>query len=218
MEPRAPSEVLQKGLPQLVAMPWPSSSRALLRGPALARHGASSRSFETSIPKMISFTVPALHSGRHWRNEATVRVVKDRREETRAHPRFVALEVGAFCRPQRRAVFGRGGHTRVRPSAEQRAKRSGGEGASPEEAPFGDAAPRSSPPPHPRLLRRLAAFGRPSPRKRGEAKRRPSPRSPFLWQEVRRARLVRSALRLGPLPMLLHLVEARLREGPALGG
>src|SRR6478735_1190774 len=37
------------------------------------------------------------------------------------------------------------------------AKRSGGEGASPEEA------PSSPPPPHPRLLRRLAAFGGPLP-------------------------------------------------------
>ena len=43
------------------------------------------------------------------------------------------------------------------------AKRSGGEGAVPEEAPCRAAAPSSSPPPHPRLLRRLAAFGSPLP-------------------------------------------------------
>ncbi len=33
----------------------------------------------------------------------------------------------------------------------------------PEEAPFADAAPLPEPPPHPRLLRRLAAFGSPLP-------------------------------------------------------
>src|SRR6476619_6159348 len=43
------------------------------------------------------------------------------------------------------------------------AKRSGGEGAVPEEAPFADAAPLPETPPHPRLLRRLAAFGIPLP-------------------------------------------------------
>ncbi len=51
------------------------------------------------------------------------------------------------------------------------AKRSGGEGAVPEEAPFADAAPLPETPPHPRLLRRLAAFGSPLPaggERRGE--------------------------------------------------
>ncbi len=43
------------------------------------------------------------------------------------------------------------------------AKRSGGEGAVPEEARCLPAAPSSSPPPHPRPLRRLAAFGSPLP-------------------------------------------------------
>ena len=47
------------------------------------------------------------------------------------------------------------------------AKRSGGEGASPEQAPVRAAAPSSSPPPHPRLLRRLAASGSPLPAGRG---------------------------------------------------
>src|SRR6476619_4860882 len=44
-------------------------------------------------------------------------------------------------------------------------------GAVPEEAPFADAAPLPEPPPHPRLLRRLAAFGSPLPasgERRGE--------------------------------------------------
>ncbi len=107
-----------------------------------------------SMKLMARAPVGAGVGGRLARGTRAPQSQKDRASPGLRHSRI--SERRGFASPRLRGEGSAFGRT-------SGAKRSGGEGAVLKEAPFHNAAPSSTPPPHPRLLRRLAAFGGPLP-------------------------------------------------------